>query len=538
MSKPGRVGKRQESDRQYDFIATIVGFKVPEGRGVGHEGKPSKWRVTWKRGDKLSGKTKEIYPSGGDVHFDHDIRFTSTIQRKSETRLHRKLVDFVVTEIRPNKSGKNDKKGSEGSLNLSSLISSLGSNVDPIDQAVLCGKDRPVTLNVRIMGKVAPSRLAPAGQDDDLLTDMPPTDAMSACYGGDLATQMDDELDDDLAGDDMGYDDEIPPARGGPSPPLPAGHRSPPLGAAPLRDRSPQRDSSIRVAKDLLALQSQLATAEAELRTTSKQLERCRQQEQNSDEALRREKKRAQEAEALVAGLRQEVEKSKAATMAEQQLGEQVLLSNIALRGGQVEGGEAQSYAILLRALLRWCALAPVNNPSGMPNTMVCNTAATLTGVCRRLGSVDTAAEWALQIWMLLLGLCTQWPQQELAPALDRAISRCRIDATTRQGSRGAALHHEALAKELRVAPLVSGTPTTVVACGDEEGGTPVLSTSDRLGGGGLSGSDRGVLMGLAAHCAACLGRCLDTVVELAGHWAGRRGMGDLAAQFYAAAAD
>eukprot|EP00662_Eupelagonemidae_sp_cell21_P020354 gene20353-41709_t len=66
---------------------------------------PSLWRVTWKRGEKMSGRTPQV-PADGErrVRFTvgNEARFASTIQRRGDgTSLHKKLVEFVVTELRP-----------------------------------------------------------------------------------------------------------------------------------------------------------------------------------------------------------------------------------------------------------------------------------------------------------------------------------------------------------------------------------------------------------------------------------------------------
>eukprot|EP01065_Artemidia_motanka_P022544 TRINITY_DN2673_c4_g1_i2.p1 TRINITY_DN2673_c4_g1~~TRINITY_DN2673_c4_g1_i2.p1 ORF type:complete len:777 (+),score=271.39 TRINITY_DN2673_c4_g1_i2:41-2332(+) len=519
-----KLGKRSETDVQYQFTATVLGFQVPPGRGVGHEGRPSLWRVSWKRGEKQGGRSGQVPPQDGAVSFGFDFDFSATLQKKSETRLHKKQVEFIVTEIRPKADGKHEKKGSEGFLNLATLVEGLGLPAPQTVETVLCGKERPVALTVRISGKVKPQLLSVPGQDDDLLTDMP-ADAMtdmSVQPGGvDLATHVGDldSLDDDLAGDDdMGYDDEIPAAR--------------------RQAGSPGRHSAhaVRSTRDFTALEAQLGACESELRTTRKQVERMAAQIAELEQSAQRERARADAAESALK------EAKRGSPAAAQQVAESVVLMHGVLATATLAGSrEAPPYAVLLRAILRWCALAPSNNPSGSPNTLVCNSASALSAAVVQASTVQAAAHWAGEIWQLLLGLCSQWPQQEVAAALDKGVSRCRADLTS-QGPEGITHHPEVLAKEVRVAPvLASSRPSASFAVGvgttDSGSGAAVIDPLAMDGSVDMSGCDRAVLLGLAAHVAACLAHCLDSVVETASRWCGPGGLAASAHDFFASSA-
>eukprot|EP01062_Namystynia_karyoxenos_P058373 TRINITY_DN49935_c0_g1_i1.p1 TRINITY_DN49935_c0_g1~~TRINITY_DN49935_c0_g1_i1.p1 ORF type:complete len:780 (+),score=181.73 TRINITY_DN49935_c0_g1_i1:74-2413(+) len=524
--------KRSEGDVQYDFDLCILGFEVPGGRGSGAGGKPSEWRVTWKRGEKRTGRTPTLAAQDGAVEFNFGFKCDATLMRKSETRLHKKLIDFVVTELRPREDGKHDKRGSEGSLNLGMLVSAaeLGAPVREQVHTITCGKDPakgPVKLAVRVSGRRRPDSLTVPGDDDDALTDMPMDLAsMAPSQGGcDVPTHIgsDRDLDDDLGGElGAAFDDDVgsPYAKG----------RSARQGGG----RSPPTLGTLGGGVPVPAAPAGIGTQhEAQVDSLRRQLERLRGEEAERAKELQKERRRAEKAEAELQRVQQDVARRPSvhavagAAAVKQQLAEQVLLQTGVLQRAPAEGSAAPPHAILLRALIQWSAFSPANNPSGSPNTFLCNTATCLSAAVESAaGSASASARLAGVAWNLLLGINAQWPQHGVAAALDPAIVRCRASLTTRRTFVRHSPH--VLASQLKVPPLLleSTDPGFVAGSGLGAGsrGAAVLPADGRKD----AASHKEVILSFSAHVAACLAHALDSIASAVQRWCG--GPGGLAA--------
>eukprot|EP01060_Flectonema_neradi_P001908 TRINITY_DN11172_c0_g2_i12.p2 TRINITY_DN11172_c0_g2~~TRINITY_DN11172_c0_g2_i12.p2 ORF type:complete len:307 (+),score=67.60 TRINITY_DN11172_c0_g2_i12:60-980(+) len=261
-----RTTSRRTGDVQYDFRVTILGAAVSESS-------PNyKYQLRWKRGDKLQGKTAPLECDDAQtVTWNYEATFTSTIQKKDSTRLHKKMMNFLIAEFRP-RDGKYDKKTYEGGFNLASATTAeeLGQTIPENVHTVKCGKG---AITLRLLVSATAKSSGDGGNSCDLMTDVPVTDAGASMADGDVvATELSvDDVDEDSASD---TERPVVPRNKSPPPRVPQNGGG---GGVSMKEH-------IRLAEDNRLLKKEIDSLKAQAVVASGQVKRLR------DEAKRAKK--------------------------------------------------------------------------------------------------------------------------------------------------------------------------------------------------------------------------------------------------------
>eukprot|EP01064_Diplonema_japonicum_P013683 TRINITY_DN21228_c0_g1_i1.p1 TRINITY_DN21228_c0_g1~~TRINITY_DN21228_c0_g1_i1.p1 ORF type:complete len:729 (+),score=206.37 TRINITY_DN21228_c0_g1_i1:65-2188(+) len=393
-----RTTVRRTGDVQYDFVVKVVGAKFPAGYPMTQT---YRYQVKWKRGDKLQGKTAHLPCDEGSVMWDYETKFTSTIQKKDAAKLHKKLMNFMLTEYRPREGGKHDKKSWEGTFNLASSvgIQNLGHSITDVTQDVSCGKGAGIELKLIISGY---PRESIGGMDADLVTDIPVTDMGCLSNQDEAPTEV--SVDDD---EDLDDDEALPNP--------PPQHTTPPIGRPPIGAVVPMKEH-LKLAEENKSLREEIDALTKDLAKTTQgaqrslnDLQKCSQKLDGTREDCKKYLRYIDELE----GSKREVPGAGPGVQ-----------SDVFLLGWLlVPSGVHVRAETMMKALARWGALTKLNNPQGEPNSFIINTLAVVEDVLSTLPEptsvpCTTTAEWVNTIYNLLGCIAAEWPACKVAEKL------------------------------------------------------------------------------------------------------------------------
>ncbi|KAJ9452739.1 hypothetical protein DIPPA_21923 [Diplonema papillatum] len=399
-----KTTSRRSGDVQYDFKVMVTSGTVQPNPATGYPPPGYKYQVRWKRGEKLSGKTGHLSAdSDGCITFNYEAAFASTIQRKDAGKLHKKVMNFMLAEFRPRDGGKHDKKTWEGSFNLAAAVGAgvLGSAVPVSQHTVPCGKEPGIVLHLTV------SATPRAGNDSDLMTDMPQTDAGGLSNdGADVVTELSlDDADDD---DEL---DALPPPRS-------LNVTLSNTAAAAAGPGVPMKEH-LKVAEENRLLKDDLQKAQKTMSTTAKMMAKLRDDLEKKNAMLQALEATERESRTAVDSLStlNDAASERQALFKDELL---LLLHGVAWHVGP----DLSQASTLLKALVHWGAFREDENPAGKPNTFLINSVAVFD--CQLLSirkcDVHQAAKWAGILWALLTELVALPEGAAMAQPLNTAI--------------------------------------------------------------------------------------------------------------------
>eukprot|EP01063_Lacrimia_lanifica_P038913 TRINITY_DN8399_c0_g6_i1.p1 TRINITY_DN8399_c0_g6~~TRINITY_DN8399_c0_g6_i1.p1 ORF type:complete len:740 (+),score=209.09 TRINITY_DN8399_c0_g6_i1:65-2284(+) len=476
--RSGRKTHRRIGDVQYDFRMDIESLSFAGD----HAAVPgAKYQVKWRRGDKLSGKTAALtsdpQDASGRIVWDYRAAYTSTIQKKDASRMHKKIVTLTLSEYRPKRGGKYDKVQFEAAFNLATCIGAVEKLGHDVPYATHCvhprdanGGEPGLVLQLGVAAKVHD------GDADNVQTDIPGMTEMSGADGEvnpttEASIDFDEVQEED---DDLVDSVQPPPARAQPL--FTAVEITPPGSSQGGLTMPPTASPGGVSMSEHLALAEELraakAEAAAELARAKKYKERAKAAEKRClalEQANTAAAVRAPDA-GVLQSLKAEHDAAtktlrKRARKEVQLFNEVTLLVDGVLLGRQ---GSAQGAAqTVARCLVSWGAFSKANNPGGL-NTALANVAA----VCRALEGSQRREE---RCWLAVFVHALLGELKGHCPSVQQVEAAARgFDAAS--GVDLAAFLREEVAAPTAAAPR-AGRPTLRLPIGDED--PPVLNVGE-----------------------------------------------------------
>ena len=401
-----RTTNRRNGDVQYGFRVTILGAAISESN-PGY-----KYQLRWKRGDKLQGKTAPLECDDAQtVTWNYEATFTSTIQKKDATRLHKKVMNFLIAEFRP-RDGKYDKKTYEGGFNLASATTAdeLGHMIPQTVHSVKCGGG---AITLRLLVSATPKSSGDSNSCD-LMTDVPITDAGPSMIDGDVPTERSiDDVDDDLSASDT--ERPVVPRNRSPPPKIPTQNGG--GGGVSMKEH-------IKLAEENRLLKKEVESLKAQAIVASGQVKRLR------DEA--KKAKKESRGDTTQGGI----------VVQKQFLDEIFLVVN----GVLVPSDGPPVSSTIMKALVNWDALSVGNNTNGEPNTFLINCISAIdSAIASCKEDQSSSIKWLSTLWTLLSQVLT----------LSNSLQIERFNLAVGSHLVGDFAGH--LFVELRVPPVVSG---------------------------------------------------------------------------------